>query len=83
MRQKRGYLNEIRANLADPVAPIWSKNCVFASNFEVTKVFATKVTSQKNPYFFVSSSQVPCKLGLLGIKSGKPLSLLSANFLTF
>lgn len=38
---------------------------------------------KKYPFFFVLRCRLPCKLGLLGMGSGKPLSLLSAKFLTF
>jgi hypothetical protein len=39
--------------------------------------------SKKYHFFKVLKCQQPCKLGLLGLGSGKPLSLLSAKFLTF
>jgi hypothetical protein len=39
--------------------------------------------TKKYPFFFVLRCRQACKLGLLGIGSGKPLSLLSAKFLTF
>jgi hypothetical protein len=38
---------------------------------------------KKYTFFFVRRCRQPCKLGLLGMGSGKPLSLLSAKFLTF
>jgi hypothetical protein len=38
---------------------------------------------KKYTFFFVGTCRRPCKLGLLGMRSGKPLSLLSAKFLTF
>jgi hypothetical protein len=38
---------------------------------------------KKYRYFFAQALPRACKLGLLGMGSGKPLSLLSAKFLTF